>query len=98
MYKNPTSSKENKDLDYCNWEEVYERVRYERYYLGLPNLLHTRAEKWRGLKSLGYSEEQCEKLCKPVEFDREEMLQRVAEISKAHQKELNKLNPKPKCK
>jgi hypothetical protein len=91
-------SKES-DQEPVNWEEVRARVNYRHELMNLPNVQLFRAQKWMGLKTLGCSDEACERLCRPEEIDRKEVERRVEALSLEHQKELRKLGlQKSNCK
>jgi len=79
MIKNDDTAKEDPEP---NWEEFQDRVRLYHYYANLPNTQLHRSEKWIGLKSLGYSNQECKKMCKPRETDMEEVLREVSAISR----------------
>ncbi len=67
-----------------------------RHYTNLTNNDHsTRTEKCIGLRGLGYSIEECRKMCEPEPIDDEEVMERVKELSRQHQRELRKLGLQP---
>jgi hypothetical protein len=61
-------------------------------YSQIPNTPSRRSEKWIGLKSLGLDDEQIERMCKPVEYTREEMDKELARQVQKHKRELKKWN------
>jgi hypothetical protein len=65
-----------------DWQEFQEHVRLYRYYTELPNNQIFQAEKRLGLKSLGKSDEEVERLCKPKGIDMEEVMRDIKETSK----------------
>lgn len=56
-------------------EEAY--LYLYQQYSQIPNLESRRSEKWMGLKSLGLSDKRIEKMCKPIEHDREEIYRQI---------------------
>jgi hypothetical protein len=75
-----------------NWAEVMAEARLRRYYLSLPNLEIDRAEKWIGLKSFGYSDVECEELCRPRPIDRDEVMRGVRELAREERRKLKQWN------
>ena len=77
------------------YSEETKRILY-RHYANLTNNDHsTRTQKWIGLRSLGFSDEECRKMCEPEPIDDEEVKERVKDLNIAHQRELRKLGLQP---
>lgn len=71
----------------------YERRRELFRYLDIPNTDQANiSRKWYGLRTMGWTEEQCELECRPKQINIEEELKSVREASRKEQKELAKYN------
>lgn len=69
--------------------EDIERRKLLEYYLSISNNdTGRKAEKWIGLRSFGWSEQEIEDACRPKDISEEEVLQAVSEMSA---RELRKL-------
>ena len=69
-------------------EKAQEHVRQFHHYNDLPNVQSNLCYKWMGLKSLGYSDEECDRMCKPKPTDMEEVMRTLSERNR---KELRRL-------
>jgi hypothetical protein len=71
----------------AQWFELYSE------YTSISNNIQSdRAGKWIGLRLLGLSDQECNKLCEPKKVDMAAVMREVKELSKQHQKELRKYN------
>src|ERR1700691_3378978 len=68
------SPQEYPDLNQIS-EEAYRFL--FRQYSQIPNIESRLSEKWIGLKSLGLDDEQVERMCRPFEFNREQIMEQV---------------------
>jgi hypothetical protein len=65
-------------------------------YKQIPNIPSRLLEKSIKLKLLGLEDEEIEELCKPKEYNEEEVNKRVAELAEKEQRELRKWNKQRK--
>ena len=79
MIRNDEPTLSNTPTTDDNWDAISEEVRLFHYYRNLPHTQCDRAEKWLGFKSLGYSNEQCDQMCKRKAIDMEAEIRAVGE-------------------
>ena len=73
-------------------DEAWEEALLYRKYVNLPNTDFNRAYKWGGLKMLGVSDQECERLCRPIEYYRDEIMAEAAERMKKERRILKQIN------
>ena len=79
MIRNDKPTLSNTPTTDDNWVRICEEVRLFHHYRNLSYAQCDRAEKWLGFKSLGYSDQECDQMCKPKAIDMEAEVRAVSE-------------------
>jgi len=98
MFKKPTifwgaTETRYDDLNFIS-EEAWNKLYHQ--YSELPNVPLELQLKRIGLKSLGLEDEEIEEMCKPIEFNREQIMKEVARLCVDERKQLRKWNKQRK--